>query len=125
MTTICKLVVLSCALLVAACASISSMRSEEEITASLLNITPIGSTFAEVEAVARKKGWKDLKISPNRGYYDDSSHPERTVGKASITVTIGEHPWLPLGTEGAYAAWGFDENGRLIKIWVHKVIDSL
>jgi hypothetical protein len=120
-------IALSSVLFLSACASISSMRSEEGIKASLLKLTPIGSTFDHVEMVARKEGWEYLRISRNHGYLDScapSGHG-RIVGNASISVTIGEHFWFPLGTEGAYADWGFDEKDRLIEICVHKEINTL
>ena len=101
------------------------MRSEETLRGSLLKRTPLGSSFEQVEAAVQREGLKNPHFYLNHGFYDQRSSPAKTVGKASIEATLGEHPWLLLGTEGAYAAWCFDEKYRLIEIIVYKEIDSL
>jgi hypothetical protein len=107
------------------CSALNSRRSEENLRESLLRLTPLGSSFEQVESVVKREGWKHARALPTHGFYIRYPLPERTIGKSSITATLGEHWWFPIGTEGAYAAWCFDENRRLIEIVVYKQVDTI
>ncbi|MDP3071522.1 MAG: hypothetical protein Q8N18_14630 [Opitutaceae bacterium] len=90
-----------------------------------MKLTPLGSSFEQVDSVVKREGWKHARAFPAHGFYDQRSRTARIIGKSSITATLGEHWWFPIGTEGAYAAWCFDENRRLIEIVVFKEIDTI
>jgi hypothetical protein len=98
-------------------------RNAEKIEASLLLLTPLGSSPEAVLEVVKAKRWKTAGYRLN-GFYRQRPKAE-VVGVSSIEASLGDYWFFPIGTTNATAFWGFDENGRLIQIWVWKTTDTL
>jgi len=92
------------------------------VEASLLKMTPLGTTSDEVLRKLQTKGFHPTLIST--GFYKQKmpTKPE-VVGTSSIRVELGEYrtPFVTSVT----AFWGFDKTGRLIDVWVWKTVDAL
>jgi hypothetical protein len=103
-------------------------KSHEGVTKDLLKLTPIGMDIKEVEKVIKnKKEWEIMYISYEQGFV----HPYRyhladdyVVGEKSIRVFFGRYNFLfiPMSVS---AFWGFDEEGKLIEIYVVKNMNIL
>ena len=118
------------ALIVVAFASGCSLglrRDAKKIEASLLQLTPLGSTPEAVLQVVQKKGWRTSGYNPNSGYLNQERgyHGLDIVGVSHIQASLGDYYAFPLGTTNATAFWGFDESRRLIRVWVWKTTDTL
>jgi hypothetical protein len=115
------------ALLLAGCSSLGLRRSGEAIEASLLKLTPMGSSPEAVLAIAKKKGWQRVRFNPDRGFLKqvgaDRQYP--IIGVSSIEASLGDYWFFPIGTTNATAFWGFDKDRRLVKVWVWKTTDAL
>ena len=89
---------------------------------SILRLTPIGTDIEEVINTVNKKaekdGWRHINISYTHGYNDDSGDRRKIVGSQSIVVFIG---YSLTGRTSADISWGFDENGKLIDVYVRKM----
>jgi hypothetical protein len=100
-------------------------RSEEDIRTSILGLTPLGTDSSAVIAVVQNKGWRTDGYA-NVGFY--RQFPKRElVGKSSIRASLGNYHGLPylIFSTNVTAFWGFDENRRLIDVWVWKTTDAL
>ena len=94
--------------------------------------TPIGMDMQDViEVVEGRDKWEVWNINYKRGYvnYDKKAPPGRptsgtgylVVGNKSIKVILGKYsnPFLTIVS----ASWGFDEEGKLIDVYVRKTTD--
>jgi hypothetical protein len=102
---------------------------DEEIHDWVLMQTPLGSSIDDVSKVMEKNGWKrDLGHQENLGFYKMG-----VVGAKSIHADLGIYrewhfpvlaywDWTCLVDVDVY--WGFDENGKLIDVWVQKSWDQ-
>ncbi len=110
------------------CASPGLVRSEDALRATLLKLTPLGSTPEQVLAVAQRESWKHVTYNPSHGFFvpEGMSVTKGTVvGASGVSAVLGTYPWFPLGSIWVSAEWGFDAQKRLIEIRVTKSIDSL
>lgn len=81
----------------------------------------------EVEEWVKAKGWKNVKISYTEGFFKNAllSKDWKTIGVKSITARLGEYVSFPVGfTTVVEASWGFNEEGKLIEVWVNKAVDG-
>ena len=116
------------AVLLAGCASPGLLRSEDAIRASLLKLTPMGSTPERVLEVAKSEGWKHVVYDPRHGFFVPEGlavTKGKVVGVSGVSAVLGTYPYFPLGSTWVSADWGFDEQKRLIEIRVKKTVDSL
>jgi hypothetical protein len=100
-------------------------RSPEKLRLEMLKKTPVGTQLEEVEKIARTMGGHTT-ISLTAGFHKQESEDDRVVGVKSIRTDVGDYwgiPFIPIRTSVTYF-WGFDENGKLIDIWVWKTIDA-
>lgn len=119
-----RLLLLACLLTVVSGCSPGLLRSPERIEASLLRLTPLGSSPEAVLEVAQREGWKHVRSVPNAGFSKQAYPKSETIGVSSIRASLGDYTSGPLMTTNATAYWGFDKERRLIAIWVWKTIDG-
>ncbi|HEV3440011.1 MAG TPA: hypothetical protein VG122_21775 [Gemmata sp.] len=81
-------------------------RSTEEITAAMLQLTPLGSQRADVQNIVNHNGW---------GFGQDFKDPPGTIG-----VVLGGYDDLIFDTT-VFAYWVFDDQDKLQKIRVTKM----
>jgi hypothetical protein len=112
--------------------SLSLLRSEASIRASLLKQTPLGTSSVEVRAFIDKQKWVvDKKqeldywiyLSSNDRLWHQDSKLREVIFTNSFNVHIG-HYWLPLPVT-VTAFWGLDTSNRLIDIWVVKDMEGI
>jgi hypothetical protein len=119
------LVILSAAVVVLAIGlGFASPRSPAStIETALLRITPLGSSKEDVLRAIEKQGWKHGPIE-NVGFLKQiPSRRMEVVGKKSIEAHLGEYGFLFRTSVDAF--WGFDNEGKLMDVWVWKTTDSL
>lgn len=97
-------------------------RSEAEIRNRILGATPLETPFRDVRDIVERNGWSIGSESQEEGAFDQRSLQPRKVGERHIWALLG-HYGLPFPTYVS-ARWAFDENGRLIDVWVEKTIDA-
>jgi hypothetical protein len=100
-------------------------RSPETLRYKMLKKTPIGMEMGEVEKIAKEIGGR-TEISTIAGFDKQDPNDHRTIGAKSIRTDVGDYwaiPPLPIITSVTYF-WGFDENGKLVDIWVWKTTDA-
>lgn len=102
----------------------SLRRSSVEIAQGLKELTPLGTSYERAAAVLERRYSKTKKNEKTGFLLQEMTHQE-TVGVKSIEVHLGQYFQLPLGRTSVDAFWGFDTNGKLIKVWVWKITDSL
>jgi hypothetical protein len=113
------------ALIVSGC-SIGLRRDSEKIEASLLEITPLGSSPEVVLEFIKKKEWQTKGYSQQSGFYKQQpGRKAETIGTSHIQASLGDYYHFPIGTTNTSAFWGFDSDRRLIGIWIWKTTDSL
>jgi len=99
-------------------------RSAETIKANILKLTPIGMDMEDViKVVEKKRSWR-IHIDYEYGFSKQESGTRRKIiGEKSISAFIGEY--RNIFDTSVTVFWGFDENPKLIDVWVWKVIDGL
>ena len=102
--------------------SVSLRRPASMIEASLLGIAPIGTLKDEVVRAIEKKGWTHSALRDTGFTKQASSHPMEIVGKKSIEAHLGEYGLFLKTSVDAF--WGFDEDGKLLGVWVWKTTDA-
>jgi hypothetical protein len=95
------------------------LRSEASIEAALLRTLPLGSSIDDVVRALRTRG-VDVKVLPTGVYKQKNPAKPEVVGVSSIRMELG----TALGTH-VTAFWAFDDNGKLIDVWVWKTSDGL
>jgi hypothetical protein len=96
--------------------------SESRIQNMLLAETPVASSKSEVARFIRGRNW-----SSERSHREEFGIPKgggKLVGSSSIKVYLGSYQDIPFRAH-VVAYWGFDEDGRLIEIWVRKEWDGI
>ena len=99
-------------------------RSDDHIRGQLLRHTPLGTNMTDVRKFIESKGWKVDQYREDVGFLDQRTRPNTVVGKKHIRAELGAYqdiPWRAYVT----VFWGFDEQSRLIDIWVWKAWDAL
>lgn len=99
-------------------------RSEQSIRERLLRETPQGSTYSAVLNYAKKKSWPTTEQSTGLETKNIGQFPARVVGKRAIKAYLGHYRGLPWRID-VDCFWVFDENDRLIDIFVSKETDAL
>jgi hypothetical protein len=109
------------ALLVGAWAISGSIFSPTSfIRASILRETPLGTSFSEVEATVKQKGWLAPNYGGSTGFLkQESGEPNEVIGVTSMRGSLGD--WGPMNIS---AYWGFDRDGRLIDVWVWRTFEA-
>lgn len=103
-------------------------KSEEQIREKLLEETPFGTHMEDVikyigsKKKLSKKKWEVTYISHEHGFTHQRVYPRRIVGEKSIRASLGDYGII--FETNVTVFWGFDENSKLIDIWVWKTIDS-
>ncbi len=117
--------ILVSALIVSGC-SFGLRRDSTHIEASLLEMTPIGSSPETVLQVIKTKDWQTKGHNLQNGFYKQPpGRKAETVGVTHIQASLGDYHRFPIGTTNTSAFWGFDSDGRLIEVWIWKTTDSL
>jgi len=84
--------------------------------------TPIGTDMSDViQYVEKHRKWELLHISHEEGYLDYET--VETIGVQEVRAYIG-HYYNPFEVV-AEVYWGFDENSKLVDVYVRKCIDAL
>ena len=88
----------------------------------LLELTPIGTSIEDVlEVIYKNEEWRIDRINYEQGYIEET----RIIGEKSIRVMIGEYKKSFDFYTAVEVSWGFDENSKLIDIYVRKDVDAL
>ena len=98
-------------------------QSEETIQMRLLYEAPLGSTAEQVEAMILGHGWEMMYPLANRGFYDQRVKPARDVGAKHLRASLGDY--YDFWKVNVTVFWGFDQDERLIDVWVWKTSDAL
>jgi len=114
-------------------------RSSENIRENILRLTPMGTDIHDViDVIKGREDWRVRYISFEGGFVrpgppipewpvTETSAGHSVVGEQSIRVFIGSYrAWYKffLATF-ADIFWGFDEDGKLIYVYVWKVVAGL
>lgn len=101
--------------------SLATCANEGRIRAKLLVDTPIGSSFEEVLAFCERRKLKCAQSS-TAGYLNQDTG--KGVGVRSILTVINERKYTPFTITSISAFWGFDQDGKLLDIWIWKTTDA-
>ena len=98
--------------------------SENHIKGQLLRRAPLGTTMTDVQQLIESKGWVVSDYRDDVGFFDQRPAANAIVGKKHIRAELGSYQDIPFR---AYVTvfWGFDEQSRLIDVWVWKTWDGL
>lgn len=99
-------------------------RSESSIRTVLLEKAPLGSSMNDVRSLIQAESWEVAYDDESRGFLDQRVRPSKVVGSASIRAELGSYQGLPWRVY-VTVFWGFDNEGRLIDVWVWKTLDAL
>jgi hypothetical protein len=91
----------------------------------MLMETPIGMSLNEVEKTVKEMSWPTT-VSLTAGFHKQERNDNSVVGVKSIRAEAGTYwaiPPIPIRTGVTYF-WGFDDNGKLIDVWVWKTTDA-
>ena len=87
--------------------------------------TPIGSSKQDVLKFCRNEKL-DCRNFNNSGFLkQETGRPMSEVGASHIEAELKNYQIVPLLGVSETAYWGFDDNGKLIEIWIWVVNDSL
>ena len=95
----------------------------ESIRHELLQQTPIGTSLNDVEKNLKSKGLSP-RVSLNTGFSKREKGSTKVVGSQFIRASLGEYRSSLFFITSVSVYWGFDENGKLIEIWVWKTQDG-
>lgn len=98
-------------------------RSEAHIRAELLSAMPLGSPLESVEQYIVREGWEVVWISKTHGFNHQDLSPSREVGTKSIRSNLGDYQDIPFAAN-VTVFWGFNDQSKLIDIWVWKTWDA-
>jgi hypothetical protein len=107
-------VVICAVALIAFLASNPLRRSESSVRHWLEKTTPLGSSLADVQATATKRGWYHARSQGSDGH---------TTG-AYLRGELGDYQGFPFRTS-VTVFWDFDASNRLADIRVWKTTDGL
>ena len=91
------------------------------IRENILELTPIGSNMEDVMIVIKDNiKWRFMGGSYEYGYVNYTYAPgSRTVGVKHLTAELGKSSYFWY----VVVSWGFDENSKLIDVYVTKSLD--
>jgi hypothetical protein len=113
-----------CAALFTLVACNSLRRSKDVIEKQLQKITPLGTQY-NVAVKLLEQHFSEIQQNTNTGFLKQEGPTQEVIGVKSIEVPLGSYRNFPFGSTWVRAYWGFDENGRLLEIWVWKDEDSI
>lgn len=100
----------------------SLRQSDESLRRKLLGEVPLGSKIGDVTAMLDQHGWKDHDFRDN-GFLDQRVPGHNVVGTKSIRAELG-HYRLLISRVYVTVFFGFDDQDRLIDVWVWKQTDG-
>ena len=96
-------------------------KSEEDIRTAILEITPIGMSINDTLSAIENKGWISDGINHLRGVSSvEIQALNETVGSKSIKANVGEYT-IFFETR-VLVWWAFDEDSKLLDVFVRKDI---
>ncbi len=95
--------------------------NEDQIREQMLKKTPIGKGISDVKAFCVSENLA-CSYSDTAGYWDQ--YIGKTVGVKSIWAVLSEYKTTPLTITTVTVYWGFDNEERLVDIFVWKTIDA-
>ena len=98
-------------------------RSESHIRSQLLASVPLGTSLENVEQYILGEGWEINWISREHGFNHQRSSPNRVIGSKAIRTNLGDYQDIPFKAN-VTVFWGFDDQSKLIDIWVWKTWDG-
>jgi hypothetical protein len=98
-------------------------KPSEQIQASILERTPLGTTEKDVRAFLDSKGWKHYPGDKEGGDFWTYRNQHEVKGESAICATLGSYQGLPWYIT-VDAVWVFDSDGKLIDVEVIKGADS-
>ena len=99
-------------------------KSEQNLQAYVLSITPIGTQYDEAQELIRAKDWQITMLSEKSGFLHQGSKPWVEVGSKYVRASLGDYRGFPFEVN-VTVYWGFSESGELIDIWVWKTSNGL
>lgn len=109
--------------------TISLLNSEKIIRSKLLKEIPLGTQMNDViNHINAKKKWKIKWVSNENGFSKKEDNVRKIIGKKAIRTEISEYrdpKFCFVLITNITVFWGFDENSKLIEIWVWKTTDAL
>ena len=91
-------------------------KSPEKVEKDILKITPIGMDMEDViNVLNNKKGWQIDFISYDHGYIERLN----SLSTKTVNADLGKYSNLLYETY-VEAFWGFDDNFKLIEVYVRK-----
>ena len=103
------------------CFAMVACTDERNIRTKLLKETPIGTEFINVVLFCEKNNLECNK-SEKAGYLNQKT--KEVIGVKSIWTTYRERKTGRFFITSFAVYWGFDKNGKLVDVWVWKVIDG-
>jgi hypothetical protein len=88
----------------------------------LLRAAPKGSSMEQVLALCQKRGFR-CQRSDTAGFLNQDTGQAVGVRSVWATIKTGRSLMLPFVSSTA-AYWGFDQEGRLLDVWVWRTIDA-
>jgi len=98
-------------------------RSEQSIRQRILRDTPQGSSYSTVLLYAEKQGWTVTEQSSGVETKNLGQFPAQVVGRRAIKAHLGGYQGLPWRID-VVSYWAFDENNKLIEVFVSKQADA-
>lgn len=99
-------------------------RSESHIRSQLLVSAPLGTSLENVEQYILEEEWEINWVSKESGFNHQRFSPSRVIGSKSIRANLGDYQGIPFKAN-VTVFWGFDDQSKLIDIWVWKTWDGL
>lgn len=108
-------------LLLSGCSELS--KSEETIKAEILSHVPFDSDISEVVEYLKFQKYEIDFVDKHDGFLDQRVRPAKITGKMSISANFGDYRGF-IFMVNVTVYFAFDENGKLIDIWVWKTMDA-
>jgi hypothetical protein len=68
--------------------------------------------------------WDLVFSNTSSGFFHQGVEPNKIIGNKSIRVSLGDYQNMPF-TTNVTVFWGFDNEGKLIDVWVWKTQDGI
>lgn len=68
--------------------------------------------------------WTVIYVNESPGFYHQGINEPTVIGKKSIRASLGDYQDIPFKAN-VTVFWGFDDEGKLLDIWVWKTWDGL
>jgi len=123
MQKIITLACLGCFVFLQGCTGIGNpWKDPEAMRQDLLELTPIGSSLADVESKLKRRHIGYEKYL-NHGFIRGTDR--QLIGVKYLSAQLAGYRSGLLTSTVVTAFWGFDAEDRLIEIWVQKNVDSV